>query len=141
MSCESAICTADPSSTVPTPSTAAGTAIPPGTAIRRLGCDAVLSGDGVPLEGRGHLDADAGITFTPAAAGAYTVTLSKDGAAVPGATQAATAAAAGTVPVDIPATVRDRCRDGTSTLTPVAATATVPAAATIDDTAAAVTKA
>lgn len=53
MSCKSAICTADPSSTVLTLSTAAGTAIPLGTTIRRFGCNAVLSGNGVLLKGQG----------------------------------------------------------------------------------------
>ena len=43
MSCGSAIHTADPSSTVPTLSTAAGTAIPLGTTVRRFGCNAVMS--------------------------------------------------------------------------------------------------
>lgn len=84
MSCKSAIYTADPSSTVPTPSTAAGTAIPLGTAIRRFGCNAVLSGNGVLPKGQGHFDVDASATFTPTAAGAYTVTPFKDGVAVPG---------------------------------------------------------
>lgn len=60
MPCRSAICTADPSGTVPTPSTASGTAVP--------------SGDGVPPKGKGHPNVDAGVTFTPTAAGAYTVT-------------------------------------------------------------------
>ena len=46
MSCKSAIYTADPSSAVLTLSTAAGTAIPLGTTIRRFGCNAVLSGNG-----------------------------------------------------------------------------------------------
>lgn len=140
MSCRSAIYTADPSGTVPTLSTATGTAIPPGTAVRRFGCNAVLSGNGIPLKGRGHFDVDAGVTFTPTAAGAYTVTPFKDGAAVPGATQTVTAAAAGAVSIDIPATVRNQCCDGTSTLTLVITTATVPATVTIDDTAVVVTK-
>lgn len=86
MSCKSAIYTADPSSTVLTLSTAAGTAIPLGTTIRRFGCNAVLSGNGVLLKGQGYFDVDASVTFTPTAAGAYTVTLFKDGVAVPGAT-------------------------------------------------------
>ena len=59
MSRESAICTADPSGTVPTPSTAAGAAIPPGTAVRRFGRNAVLSGNGIPPKGQGHFDAGA----------------------------------------------------------------------------------
>ena len=90
MSCKSAIYTADPSSTVPTLSTAAGTAI--------------------PLKGQGYFDVDAGVTFTPTAAGA---------------TQTVTAAAAGTVSVNIPAIVRNQCCDSTSTLTLVITTAVV----------------
>lgn len=117
MSCKSAIYTADPSSTVLTLPTAAGTAIPLGTTIRRFGCNAVLSGNGVLLKGQGHFDVDASVTFTPTAAGAYTVMLFKDGIAVPGATQTVTAAAAGTVSVNIPAIVRNQCCDSTSTLT------------------------
>lgn len=118
MSCKSAIYTADPSSTVLTLSTAAG------TTVRRFGCNAVLSGNGILLKGQGYFDVDASVTFTPTAAGAYTVTLFKDGVAVPGATQTVTAAAAGTVSVNIPAIVRNQCCDSTSTLTLVIATAT-----------------
>lgn len=79
MSCKSAIYTADPSSTVLTLSTATGTAIPLGTTIRRFGCNTVLSGNGVLLKGQGYFDVDASVTFTPTAAGTYTVTLFKDG--------------------------------------------------------------
>lgn len=131
---------AGPSSTVLTLSTAAGTAIPLGTTIRRFGCNAVLSGNGVLLKGHGYFDVDASVTFTPTAAGAYTVTLFKDGVAVPGATQTITAAAAGTVSVNIPAIVRNQCCDSTSTLTLVITSATVPATVTIDNTAVVVTK-
>lgn len=60
--------------------------------------------------------------------------------AVPGATQTVTAAAAGTVSVNIPAIVRNQCCDSTSTLTLVATSATVPATVTIDNTAVVVTK-
>lgn len=135
MPCKSAIYTADPSSTVPTLSTAAGTAIPLGTTVRRFGCNAVLSGNGILPKGQGYFDVDAGITSTPTAAGTYTVTLFEDGVAAPGAAQTITTAAAGTVSVDIPAIVRNRCCDSTSTLTLVATSATVPATATIDNTA------
>ena len=137
MSCKSAIYTADPSSTVLTLSTAAGTAIPLGTTV---GCNAVLSGNGILLKGQGYFDVDASVTFTPTAAGTYTVTLFKDGVAVPGATQTITVAAAGTVSVNIPAIVRNQCCDSTSTLTLVATSATVPATVTIDNTAVVVTK-
>lgn len=102
--------------------------------------NAVLSGNGVLLNGQGYFNVDASVTFTPTAAGTYTVTLFKDGVAVPGATQTITAAAAGTVPVNIPAIVRDQCCDSTSTLTLVVTSATVPATVTIDNTAVVVTK-
>ena len=121
-------------------STATGTAIPLGTTVRRFDCNAVLSGDGVLLNGQGYFDVDASVTFTPTAAGTYTVTLFKDGVAVPGATQTITAAAAGTVPVNIPAIVRNQCCDSTSTLMLVVTSATVPATVTIDNTAVVVTK-
>lgn len=62
------------------------------------------------------------------------------GVAVPGATQTVTAAAAGTVSVNIPAIVRNQCCDSTSTLTLVITSATVPATVTIDNTAVVVTK-
>lgn len=140
MSCKSAIYAADPSGTVLTLSTATGTVIPLGTTVRRFGCNAVLSGNGVLLNGQGYFNVDASVTFTPTAAGTYTVTLFKDGVAVPGATQTITAAAAGTVPVNIPAIVRDQCCDSTSTLTIVVTSATVPATVTIDNTAVVVTK-
>ena len=129
MSCKSAIYAADPSGTVLTLSTATGTVIPLGTTIRRFGCNAVLSGNGVLLNGQGYFNVDASVTFTPTAAGTYTVTLFKDGVAVPGATQTITAAI-----------VRDQCCDSTSTLTLVVTSATVPATVTIDNTAVVVTK-
>lgn len=47
---------------------------------------------------------------------------------------------AGTVPVNIPAIVRNQCCDSTSTLTIVVTSATVPATVTIDNTAVVVTK-
>ena len=140
MSCKSAIYAADPSGTVLTLSTATGTVIPLGTTVRRFGCNAVLSGNGVLLNGQGYFNVDASVTFTPTAAGTYTVTLFKDGVAVPGATQTITAAAAGTVPVNIPAIVRNQCCDSTSTLTIVVTSATVPATVTIDNAAVVVTK-
>lgn len=140
MSCKSAIYAADPSGTVLTLSTATGTVIPLGTTIRRFGCNAVLSGNGVLLNGQGYFNVDASVTFTPTAAGTYTVTLFKDGVAVPGATQTITAAAAGTVPVNIPAIVRNQCCDSTSTLTLVVTSATGAATVTIDNTAVVVTK-
>lgn len=71
------------------------------------------------------------VTVTPAAAGTVTVTLYKDGVAVPGATASATAAANGTVDLSIPALVRQVCCAEGSALTLVLA----GAAATVNNVA------
>ena len=52
---------------------------------------------------------DASITATLTAAGAVTVTLYKDGVAVPGATATETGAVSGTVNLDLTALVRQPC--------------------------------
>lgn len=80
--------------------------IPLGSLIRRYGCDVALNGNAVNITGAGYYDVDASVTVTPAAAGTVTITLYKDGVAVPGATASETAAANGTVDLSIPALVR-----------------------------------
>lgn len=91
--------------------------IPLGSLIRRYGCDVALNGNAVNITGAGYYDVDASVTVTPAAAGTVTVTLYKDGVAVPGATASATAAANGTVDLGIPALVRQVCCAEGSALT------------------------
>lgn len=91
--------------------------IPLGSLIRRYGCDVALNGNAVNITGAGYYDVDASVTVTPAAAGTVTITLYKDGVAVPGATASETAAANGTVNLCIPALVRQVCCAEGSALT------------------------
>ena len=97
MSCKSALYTAMQTPTA----VAVGGVIPLGGLIRRYGCDIALNGNAVNLAGTGYYDVDASITATFTAAGAVTVTLYKDGVAVPGAT--------GPVNPDLTALVRQPC--------------------------------
>ena len=105
--------------------------IPLGSLIRRYGCDVAINGNAVNITGAGYYDVDASVTVTPAAAGTVTVTLYKDGVAVPGATASATAAVNGTVDLSIPALVRQVCCAEGSALTLVLA----GAAATVNNVA------
>ena len=109
MSCKSALYAAMQTPTA----VAVGGVIPLGGLIRRYGCDIDLNGNAVNIyggrENAGYYDVDASITATLTAAGAVTVTLYKDGVAVPGATATATGAASGTVNLDLTALVRQPC--------------------------------
>lgn len=91
--------------------------IPLGSLIRRYGCDVALNGNAVNITGAGYYDVDASVTISPAAAGTVTITLYKDGVAVPGATASETAAANGTVNLSIPPLVRQACCAAGSALT------------------------
>ena len=91
--------------------------IPLGSLIRRYGCDVALNGNAVNITGAGYYDVDASVTVSPAAAGTVTITLYKDGVAVPGATASETAAANGTVNLSIPPLVRQACCAAGSALT------------------------
>lgn len=113
MSCKSALFAA-----MQTPTeVSAGGVIPLGSLIRRYGCDISLNGNAVNLTGTGYYDVDASITATLTAAGTVTVTLYKDGVAVPGATASETGTADGTVNLNIPALVRQACCAAGSALT------------------------
>ena len=105
--------------------------IPLGSLIRRYGCDVALNGNAVNITGAGYYDVDASVTVSPSAAGTVTVTLYKDGVAVPGATASETAAANGTVDLNIPALVRHVCCAAGSALTLVL----TGVAATVDNVA------
>ena len=113
MSCKSALYTAMQTPTA----VAVDGVIPLGSLIRRYGCDITLNGDAVNIVGKGYYNVDASITVAPAAAGTVTATLYKDGVAVPGATASETAAANGTVDLNIPALVRQVCCAAGSALT------------------------
>lgn len=113
MSCKSAVYAA-----MQTPTgVAVNGDIPLGSLIRRYGSDIELNGNAVNLTGAGYYDVDASISIAPIAAGTVTVTLFKDGVAVPGA-NASAALAAGTVgDVNITALVRQVCCAAGSALT------------------------
>ena len=132
MSCKSALYAA-----MQTPSAVAvGGIIPLGSLIRRYGCDVSLNGNAVNITGgnqsAGYYDVDASLTVAPAAVGTVTVTLFKDGVAVPGATASATAAAADdALDLNITALVRQVCCAAGSALTLVL----TGAAASVDNVA------
>lgn len=113
MSCKSALYAAMQTPTA----VAVDGVIPLGSLIRRYGCDVALNGNTVNITGAGYYDVDASVTVTPIAAGTVTITLYKDGVAVPGATASETAAANGTVDLSIPALVRQVCCAAGSALT------------------------
>lgn len=113
MSCKSALYAAMQTPTA----VAVGGVIPLGSLIRRYGGDLSLNGNAVNITGAGYYDVDASITVLSTAAGTITATLYKDGVAVPGASASATAAANGTVDLNIPALVRQVCCEAGSALT------------------------
>ena len=127
MSCKSALYAAMQTPTA----VAVDGVIPLGSLIRRYGCDVALNGNAVNITGAGYYDVDASVTVSPAAAGTVTITLYKDGVAVPGATASETAAANGTVDLSIPALVRQVCCAAGSALTLVL----TDAAATVNNVA------
>lgn len=94
--------------------------INPGTIIRRFGPNLGLSGNAIQIDGAGYYDIQASFTAAPTAAGNVTVTVFKDGVAVPGATATqSTTAANNPVNISISALVREFCPccDGLSNLT------------------------
>ena len=132
MSCKSALYAAMQTPTA----VAVGGVIPLGSLIRRYGCDVSLNGNAVNITGgnqsAGYYDVDASLTVAPAAVGTVTVTLFKDGVAVPGATASATAAAANdALDLNITALVRQVCCAAGSALTLVL----TGAAASVDNVA------
>ena len=94
MSCNSALYAVN---TAAGTSIAAGGTIPLTQVVRRFGCGAVLNGSAITVKGRGYYEVDAAVSVAAGAAGLVTVSLLKDGQAVPGATASVTAKAAGDV--------------------------------------------
>lgn len=97
---------------------AVGGTIPLGTATRRYGRCINLSGNSITLNGDGYYDIDVTATFT-GAVGNATITLFKDGVAVPGATSTTNIATANTqvASVSFPSIVRVRCCEQPANLT------------------------
>ena len=108
-----------------------------GTTVRRFGRNLQLSGNGILVRGEGYYKVGVNVVATPEATGDYTVTLLKDGVAIPGATQTITASAAGAViAFNIPAIARLQCCDSSATLTvALTTTATLPTTVTVNNTA------
>lgn len=96
---------------------AAGGTAALGSVVRRFGCNAVLSGNGVILRGQGYYNIDCIIVAEAAAAEEITATLYRDGVAIPGATASATADADSSVTLPIIGVVREQCCDSSSTIT------------------------
>lgn len=104
MSCKSALYAANTN----TQTLAVGDTLSFGTPVRRFGCNTNISGGNVTLNGAGYYSINTNINFT-AAAGTATITLYKDGAAIPGATVNRTTVANTEFQVNIPAIVRLTC--------------------------------
>lgn len=94
MSCNSALYAVN---TAAGTSIAAGGTIPLTQVVRRFGCGAVLNGNAITVKGRGYYEVDATVSVAAGATGPVTVSLLKDGQAVPGATATVTAKAAGDI--------------------------------------------
>jgi len=71
--------------------------INPGSIIRRFGQCIGLSGNGIQFNSGGYYDVDTNITLSATEEGEVTVTLFKNGIAIPGANATQTAAAAGDI--------------------------------------------
>lgn len=114
MSCKSALFTANTTAA----EYPAGSSVPFGAIARRFGCNADLNGSGIILRGSGYYDVSVSVTAAPTAAGTVTITLLKDGVAVPGMTASQTVAAAGS-PTNLAlcGLIREQCCDSSSTLT------------------------
>lgn len=91
-----------------------------GSIIRRYGCDLNLNGNSIAINGcndAGYYDVKASVTAAPTAAGTVTVSLFRNGVAVPGATASAAGTAGSPVALPIAALVREFCCGEDSALT------------------------
>lgn len=102
--------------TTPTSVAVNGT-VPLGTTIRRFGCNVAQDGNTISIKGRGYFLVMASITAAPAAVGAVTVAMSKDGVPVSGATASSSVStAANPAALPITAIVRNACDCDSSAL-------------------------
>lgn len=106
MSCKSAVYTANAS----TITVAANSIIPVGQVVRKFGCGIDVMPNSIILRSAGYYMVSVNATTAPTAAGPVTLTMLKDGVAVPGAdaTQT-TAAAAEDTNISFTAIVRKTC--------------------------------
>lgn len=95
--------------TTPT-SVAVGSTVPLGTTIRRFGCNIAQDGNAITIKGKGYFLVTASITAAPDAVGTVTVSMSKDGVPVSGATASGSVSTAAN-PAALPITdiVRNAC--------------------------------
>lgn len=105
MSCKSALYMANTS----TQTVVVGGQINFGSIIRRFGQNISGSGSVINLNGMGYYDVDTNINILATAAGTVTITLYKDGVAIPGATASVIVASGEEVQVSIPCLVREKC--------------------------------
>jgi hypothetical protein len=114
MSCKSAIYTTMTSAT----SVVSGSTIPLGSVIRRFGQNIQSSGGNINIEGAGYYDVDVSVTLSPIVVGTSTISLFKDGVAVPGATASGSVSTAGNpINLNISSLVRLMCAESSGSLT------------------------
>ena len=95
-----------------------GDTIPLGSVLRRYGCNCRLNGNAVEVEGPGYYEIDATVTLQPTEIGDVSVTLYKNGVAVPGTTVTGTVAdVTSSITLPIVSTVRETCCEAPSQLT------------------------
>lgn len=80
-----------------------------GSIVRRYGNNVNVSGGNVTITGPGYYLIDSNFSFEADAAGVATITLYKDGVAIPGATESKTVAADSVYMASIPCIVREFC--------------------------------
>lgn len=106
---------------ISTQSVTVGSVISLGSVLRRFGCNCRLNGNSIEIEGEGYYTVDVALTATPTAAGNVTVSVLKDGVAIPSATATNSVSTVGnstTLPINT--TVRLGCKcEGASSLTVV----------------------
>ena len=95
--------------TTPT-SVSSGSIIPLGITIRRFGRNVAQDGNTISIKGKGYFLVNVSVTAAPAAVGAVTATLNKDGVLVTGATASGSVStAANPTALPITAIVRNAC--------------------------------
>ena len=88
---------------------AGGTTLNVGSVIRRYGNNANVVDGNVAVQGSGFYNIDAHIDISADAIGTMTITLYKDGIAIPGASTTISTEATGRYSIEIPATIRQVC--------------------------------
>lgn len=97
------------SNTISQATTATGTTLNFGTAVRRYGCNVGMSGGNIIVSGSGYYDVDVSLMFTAGGAGTAQVQVLKDGTAITGATATVTTADATSYAISVPCVVRNTC--------------------------------